>query len=187
MNPGQATVVFLNDGKRQGSTSSHLAPNNSHLLKLVAYNQPSYQPCKCAAVFEWLTNYGPNFIRKTTHQHMLADVTERTASTQPITQLRSVIPSFKCSRLTLQRPISSSSYTSSCLPKCICVRGFHTKIWRSSINRNLITIQRTRETVLAAPRAQCVSSSLLRLGLAPYTAVPRAHRGACRVGAMHRL
>jgi hypothetical protein len=108
---------------------------------------------------------------------MLADVTERTASSQPITHLRSVIPSFTSSRLTLQRSISSS-HTPPCLSKCIFVRGFRTKIWRSSINRNLINIRRTRETVLAAPRAQYVSSSLLRLDLATRTAVPRAEAHA---------
>jgi hypothetical protein len=123
-NPGQATAVFLNEGKRQGSTSN-LAPINSHPFKFVAHKHPTtrlYSPVN-ALVFIWLPNYGPNPIRKTTSEHMLSDVTERTVSSQPFTQLRSAIPSFISSRLILQRSISSS-YTHPLSLKVYLCAGF---------------------------------------------------------------
>jgi len=119
----------------------------------------------------------PNFIRNTTPKHMLADVTELQLHLNLSHNYDQKFPLSNPRDLLSRDPCRHHAHPH-CLSKRIFVRGFHTKIWRSSTNRNLINIRRTRETVLAAPRAQCVSSSLLRLDLAPTTAVPRAEAHA---------
>jgi hypothetical protein len=147
-----------------------IRPHQLHPFKFVAHKHPSTRLRSPVNKLQSLND--PRITSRTSFAKLrpsTCSLTSRTtASSQPITQLRSVIPPFKSSRLAHPH----------CLSKCIFVRGFRTKIWRSSTNRNLINIRRTRETVLAAPRAQYVSSSLLRLDLAPTTAVPRAEAHA---------